>query len=154
MMELDLSNLLVAVIDDNRTMRHIVSSILRKCNVGCVIEAENGADALEQFELVQPDIIFCDWLMQPVTGIEFLRKVRAGEGKIASDTPIIMMTSQVEAASVLEAKRAGVTSYLAKPVTVGAIMARLVAVLGSSANPKPQGLVAAVPHLSRLRNPA
>ncbi len=152
-MELDLSDLLVAVIDDNRTMRHIVSTILHKCNVGCVIEAENGADALEQFELVRPDVIFCDWVMQPISGIEFLRKVRAGEAKIDSDTPVIMMTSQVEASQVLEAKRAGVSGYLAKPVTVGGIMARLLAVLGHEVSvAKPQKFAASLPHLSRVRS--
>lgn len=153
-MELDLSGLLVAVIDDNRTMRHIVGSILRKTNVGCVIEAENGADALEQFELVQPDVIFCDWVMKPISGIEFLRKVRAGEAKIDPNTPVIMMTSQVEQAQVLEAKKAGVSGYLAKPVTVGAIMARLLAVLGADVGSKPQKLAATVPHLSRVRSSA
>ena len=145
----------MAVVDDNRTMRHIVGTILRKCNVGCVVEAENGADALEQFELVQPDIIFCDWVMKPISGIEFLRKVRAGEAKIDSNTPVIMMTSQVEAGQVLEAKRAGVSGYLAKPVTVGGIMARLLAVLGPEVGAaKPQKFMAAVPHLSRHRNSA
>lgn len=145
----------MAVIDDNRTMRHIVGTILRKCNVGCVVEAENGAEALEQFELVQPDVIFCDWVMKPISGIEFLHKVRAGEAKIDSNTPVIMMTSQVEAGQVLEAKRAGVSGYLAKPVTVGGIMARLLAVLGPEVGAaKPQKFAATVPHLSRVRSSA
>ena len=130
---MDLSHLLVVVIDDNRTTRHIVSGILQKFKVGHIFEAENGADALEQITAVAPDIIFCDWLMQPVNGIEFVRRVRAGATTISRDTPIIMMTSQVEASQVLEAKEAGVSGYLAKPLTAGRVVAQLVAHLSGDA---------------------
>jgi len=144
---LDLSNLMFAVIDDSKMMRHIVSSILHKCNAGCILEAENGAEALAQFELVQPNIIFCDWVMQPISGIEFLRTIRSGESKIDPQTPIIMMTSQVEMPFIIEAKEAGVTGYLAKPVSMSGVIARLTAVLNGGADVRPRTLHA-VPRIA------
>jgi two-component system chemotaxis response regulator CheY len=129
----DFSELLIAVIDDNRFMRHVVAEILRKLEVGCVIEAENATAAFDRLAMVQADVIFCDWVMRPLTGIEFLRKVRAGETRIDRDTPIIMMTSQIEAAQVLEARAAGISGYIAKPITLKAVTNQLTAVVAGLA---------------------
>ena len=132
-MQLDLSQLLVMIIDDNRFIRRLVHEILRGFNVGYVVEAENGADALEKFKVAKPDIVFCDWLMQPMTGLELLREVRAGRTPVSSNTPVIMMTGQLDVDSVLAARDLGVSGYLAKPVTVDGVMTRIVDVVGAAA---------------------
>ncbi|HLG85824.1 MAG TPA: response regulator [Alphaproteobacteria bacterium] len=132
-MQLDLSQLLVMIIDDNRFIRRLVHEILRGFNVGFIVEAENGADAMEKFKVAKPDIVFCDWLMQPTTGLELLREVRAGRTALSSNTPVIMMTGQLDVDSVLAARDLGVSGYLAKPVTVDGVMTRIVDVVGASA---------------------
>ena len=132
-MQLDLSQLLVLVIDDNRFIRRVVHEILRGFNVGYIIEAENGDDALEKFKVVKPDIILCDWLMRPTSGIELLRQIRSSNTPISARTPVIMMTGQLDVSSVLEAREVGVDGYIAKPVTVDGVMTRLVDVIRSSA---------------------
>jgi CheY-like chemotaxis protein len=127
--KLDLSECLIAVIEDNQFMRHIVSGILRKLDVGCVVEADSAVAAFDRLALVRPDVIFVDWVMEPMTGIEFLRQVRKGETPIDRTTPIIMMTSQTEAGQVIAARDAGVSGYLAKPITVRGVTTQLGAVL-------------------------
>src|SRR5579871_1476388 len=103
-MQLDLSQLLVMIIDDNRFIRRLVHEILRGFNVGYIVEAENGADAIDKFKVAKPDIVFCDWLMQPVSGLELLREVRAGRTPITSSTAFVMMTGQLDVTSVLAAR--------------------------------------------------
>ena len=70
--------------------------------------------------------------MAPLTGIDFLRKIRAGETPINRQTPVLMLTGQLDASHVLEARDVGVSGYLAKPVTVGGIMTRLIDVVRST----------------------
>ena len=132
-MQLDMSRLLVMVIDDNKFIRRLVHEILRGFDVGYIVEAENGADAIEKFKLAKPDIVLCDWLMQPMTGLELLREVRAGRTALNPQTPIIMMTGQLDVSSVLKARSLGVSAYLAKPVTVDGVMTRIIDVIGASA---------------------
>jgi CheY-like chemotaxis protein len=132
-MQLDMSQLLVMIIDDNRFIRRLVHEILRGFNVGYIVEAENGADAIEKFKVAKPDLIFCDWLMQPMSGLELLREVRAGRTPLATQTPIIMMTGQLDVDSVLAARDLGVSAYLAKPVTVEGVMTRILDVVSTSA---------------------
>src|SRR5579883_1128404 len=132
-MQRDLSQLLVLIIDGERFIRRLVHAILRGFNVGFIVEAENGADAMEKFKVAKPDIVFCDWLMQPTTGLELLREVRAGRTALSSNTPVIMMTGQLDVDSVLAARDLGVSGYLAKPVTVDGVMTRIVDVVGASA---------------------
>jgi len=132
-MQLDLSQLLVLIVDDNRFIRRVVHEILRGFNVGYIIEAENGEDALEKFKVVKPDIILCDWLMRPMSGMDLLRSIRAGNTPLSARTPVIMMTGQLDVSSVLEAREVGVDGYIAKPVTVDGVMTRIVDVIRSTA---------------------
>ena len=132
-MQLDMSQLLVMIVDDNRFIRRLVHEILRGFNVGYIVEAEHGADAIEKFKVAKPDIIFCDWLMQPMSGLELLREVRAGKTPLPTQTPLIMMTGQLDVDSVLAARDLGVSAYLAKPVTVEGVMTRILDVVGASA---------------------
>src|ERR1700733_8652343 len=125
-MRLDLSQLSVLVVDDNKFIRRIVREILRGFNVGFILEAEDGADALEKLKVSRPDIIICDWVMRPMTGMDFLREIRSGKTPIDADTPVLMMTGQLDAKHVLEARAVGVSGYLAKPISAQGMMTRLI----------------------------
>ena len=131
-MRLDLSEMSVMVVDDNKFIRLLVVEILRGFNVGYVTEAENGQDALDKLDSAHPDLVLCDWLMQPITGLEFLKQVRDGKTALDRSTPVVMMTGQLDATSVLKARSVGVSGYIAKPVTVDGVMNRLVDVIRQS----------------------
>ena len=69
----------VMIVDDSKAMRMIVKRTLGKTDVGrCdVVEAENGADALNKLPIERPDVVLCDWNMPEMSGIEFLQKLRS-----------------------------------------------------------------------------
>ena len=66
--------------------------------------------------------------MEPMTGIELLRKVRADE-KI-NGTPFIMVTAESNTENVIAAKQAGVDNYIVKPFNAGTLKKKLASVIG------------------------
>ncbi len=106
------------VVDDSRVMRNIIMQSLR--NTGLAefefTEAEDGADALARFRPRRTDILFVDWNMPKMSGIDFVREVRAQDG--AAHLPIVMITSEKRMGHVEEAlDDAGATLYITKPFT-------------------------------------
>ena len=90
----DFSKLTVLLVDDNEFIRKLLGDILRSFRVGKVIQAAGVAQALSHLAAVQPDVIFCDWLMAPVDGLSLLRAVRHGQTPIDPKTPIVMLTGK------------------------------------------------------------
>jgi two-component system, chemotaxis family, chemotaxis protein CheY len=87
-------------------------------------EAEDGIEALAKFDPTKVDIVFADWKMPRLTGIDFVRKVRAS-GK-ADHIPIVMVTGENTMGSVEEAlDGARADLYITKPYTVDELRKRL-----------------------------
>lgn len=125
----DFSSLKVLVIDGNRYMRQVMRNVLGTFGIYSTADATDGKTALERLEEFKPDIIFTGYNLQPVDGILFTRIVRAGKAPVNRATPIVMVTSHTEAATVFKARDAGITEFLAKPVSSKLIGLRLRAVL-------------------------
>ena len=105
----------ILVVDDSRIMRNIVKSNFTEMKMPFqCIEAENGKQALQLLESNNITIVFLDWNMQEMDGIEFLKKVRAMPKY--TDLPVIMVTSEAGKFSVIEALQQGATDYIIKPV--------------------------------------
>jgi two-component system chemotaxis response regulator CheY len=84
-------------------------------NIPCdFVEAANGREALRQLELQKIDLVLLDWNMPELSGIEFLKKVRAMDQY--KTLPIVMVTSEAARYNVIEALKHGATDYLIKPV--------------------------------------
>jgi two-component system chemotaxis response regulator CheY len=120
-------NILVA--DDNAHMRAIVVAVLKGLGLDNVREAANGADALGILREWHPDVAIVDFRMDPIDGVEFTRLVRNAEGSANPYLPIIMLTGYADRVRVFEARDAGVTELIVKPVTAQAMIARLNAVI-------------------------
>ena len=107
----------ILLIDDSRTQRRIQKNILieHKIPEPCIFEAENGKQALEIMDTREFGLIVLDWNMPELNGIEFIKKVRAVD--MWKDIPVVMVTSEAEKRYLLAAIEAGVTSYVAKPIT-------------------------------------
>jgi len=105
----------ILVVDDSIIMRNIVKNTFGAMKVpfDC-LEAENGKQALRQLETNEITIVFLDWNMPGMDGIEFLKAVRAMPKY--KDLPIIMVTSERGKFSVIEALQSGATDYIVKPV--------------------------------------
>ncbi len=124
----------VLIVDDDIHSRQIVKGILRPLGVRNIREADNGADALRELKTFAADIVFCDWNMDPLDGLEFTRMVRTASDSPNPFVPIIMLTAHNEFTHVTTARDAGINEYLIKPVTPKSLYARICAVID---NPRP-----------------
>jgi two-component system chemotaxis response regulator CheY len=106
------------VIDDSRVMRNMVMQSLIKSRLAEFefVEAEDGAVALGKFNPDEIDIAFVDWNMPNMTGIEFVRQVRARGDN--AHIPLVMVTSEKTMGKIEEAlDAAGASAYVCKPFT-------------------------------------
>ena len=123
------NNMSILVADDNAHMRAIVVAVLRSLGFEKVREARNGAEALGILKEWTADVAIVDFRMDPVDGVEFTRLVRNAEGSANPYLPIIMLTGYADRTRVFEARDAGVTELIVKPVTPQAVIGRLNAVI-------------------------
>lgn len=118
----------VLIVDDFATMRRILKNIMKQIGFSDITEAENGKDALKTLKSEQVGLVLCDWNMPEMAGIEVLNAVRADEA--LKSTPFIMVTAEAQKENILEAVKAGVSSYIVKPFTADTIEEKLQKVFG------------------------
>ena len=109
-------SLRVLLVDDNQHMRAIVTTVLAGVGVRQVRETRDGAEALEALRDWPADLAIVDFQMFPVDGVEFTRMVRNAPDSRNPYLPIIMMTGHSEKSRVCDARDAGVTEFVAKPL--------------------------------------
>jgi CheY-like chemotaxis protein len=124
----------VLVVDDNQHMRKLVLTILQAFGVIQIYEAADGNRAWAMLREANPDVVILDWMMDGMTGIDLVKLVRTSPQTPNPFVPIIMLTGYTQIDHVRQARDAGVNEFLAKPVSVKAIMSRLVSVIE---NPRP-----------------
>ena len=124
----------VLLVDDNQHMRSIVSAVLGGVGVSQVRECWDGAEALSALRQWSADVAIVDFHMAPVDGVEFTRMVRNAADSPNPFLPIIMLTGYSERSRVMEARDAGVTEFIVKPVTARSVLNRLNNVIH---NPRP-----------------
>lgn len=111
----------ILLVEDTEITRRIVHKMLYKLGFTHVKEAESGMQAREEIDKSlaagKPfQLIISDWNMTGFTGLQLLKHVRANLR--TSSIPFIILTSNIEKEYVMEAIRAGVTNYLAKPFPI------------------------------------
>lgn len=121
----DYSSLSVLLVDDSLYMRRIIRILLNSFGVRNIEEAEDGAIALELFELCQPDLVITDWMMPVFDGLELTRAIRNLDTSSSPYTAIIMMSGFCERSKVIKARDAGVTEFLAKPMSAQHLYERI-----------------------------
>lgn len=121
------TNLNVLIVDDYKTMLRIIKNLLNQIGFTNVDEATDGTMALEMFGKKEYGLIISDWNMEPMSGFDFLKKVRAGEKN--KDVPFIMITAESKTDNVIEAKKAGVSNYIVKPFNANVLKEKILSVL-------------------------
>lgn len=124
-MSAELANLRFLLVDDNQHMRAIVSTILKGVGVKHVREAMDGAEALQAMRDGLVDIAIVDFKMSPLDGVQFTQLVRNSPDSVDPFLPIIMLTGFAERHRVFEARDAGVTEIVVKPVTARSLLDRI-----------------------------
>jgi two-component system chemotaxis response regulator CheY len=120
-----LSDLSFLVVDDNRHMVGVLRVLLEAFGVAHIYESYDVASALKSFSTLQPDIIIVDYNMAPLNGLEFVRQVRRSPDSPNLYVPILLVTAHSERRRLNEARDAGVTEILTKPVTAKDFYARV-----------------------------
>lgn len=118
----------VLVVDDYQTMIRIMRNLLKQLGFENVDEAADGAEALGKMREKKYGLVISDWNMEPMTGYELLREVRADES--LRPTPFIMVTAESKTENVIAAKKAGVNNYIVKPFNVQTLKSKMTSVLG------------------------
>lgn len=119
-MSSQLANLKVLIADDHFLIRQFVRNTLQDSKVTNVQTAADGNEAIDlvqkAYEGNQPyDIVFLDWNMPTISGIEVLNYFRARPEY--AQTAFVMLTAESEQQNIMKAIKAGATSYIIKPVS-------------------------------------
>lgn len=122
-------NMEILIVDDYQTMLRIIKNLLGQLGFKNVDEASDGQQAYEMFEKKHYGLIISDWNMEPMSGIDFLRKVRSSSSGNAK-VPFIMITAESKTENVVEAKKAGVSNYIVKPFNAETLKSKMSSVLG------------------------
>jgi two-component system, chemotaxis family, chemotaxis protein CheY len=113
------------VVDDSGIMRKMVMKCLNDTKLAAFMftEATDGVDALAKFDPAKIQMLFVDWNMPNMNGIDFVRKVR---GERASSVPVVMITTEGTMGKVEEAMdQCGVNGYVVKPFTAEVLQKKL-----------------------------
>jgi two-component system, chemotaxis family, chemotaxis protein CheY len=119
-------NMSVLVVDDYSTMIRIIRNLLRQLGFVDVDDASDGASALQKMNIKRYGLVISDWNMEPMTGYDLLRQVRANPE--LETTPFIMVTAESKTENVIAAKKAGVDNYIVKPFNAQTLKAKIEAV--------------------------
>ena len=119
----------VLLADDNPHMRQIVSVLLTNFGIRQIRAVRDGEQALQMLRAWQPDLAIVDFKMDPIDGVEFTRQIRNSSESRNPYLPIIMMTGHSARARVYEARDAGVTEFVVKPVNARTLLDRIMAVI-------------------------
>jgi len=118
----------VLIVDDYRTMLRIIGGLLSKLGFTNIDEATDGTDAYAKLKGKHYGFVISDWNMEPMSGFELLKKVRADEQ--LKNLPFIMVTAEAKSENVVAARKAGVNNYIIKPFSGEVLKAKLKSVIG------------------------
>ncbi len=124
-MAVDLS-MPILVVDDYNTMIRIIRNLLKQLGFDDIDDASDGTMALGKLQEKKYGLVISDWNMEPMTGYELLKEVRADPS--LAKTPFIMVTAESKTENVIAAKKAGVNNYIVKPFNAQTLKSKIDAV--------------------------
>jgi two-component system, chemotaxis family, chemotaxis protein CheY len=118
----------ILIVDDYKTMLRIVRNLLNQLGFNNVDEATDGSTALQKLRERNFGLVISDWNMEPMTGLQLLKEVRA-DMKLKG-MPFIMVTAESKTENVVAAKEAGVNNYIVKPFNAATLKQKIASVIG------------------------
>ncbi len=129
MRDFDLSPLSFLVVDDNHHMISILRELLRALGAGTVHDARDAADAFEIVRSSPIDLAIVDYLMEPLDGLDFIRLIRTAQDSYDPELPVLLLTAHTERARIQEARDAGASDVVRKPISAKSLYQRIQALL-------------------------
>ena len=113
----------VLIVDDYGTMRRIIRDLLTQLGYDDVDEASTGREALEKLRAAHYGLVISDWQMEPMTGYDLLKEVRADER--LRETPFIIVTAEAQRDHLAAAQRIGADQWLVKPFSATGLESKI-----------------------------
>ena len=123
----------ILIVDDYKTMIRIIRNLLKQLGFEDVDEAADGSEALNKMRGRKYGLVISDWNMEPMTGYELLKEVRADPS--LGRTPFIMVTAESKTENVIAAKKAGVNNYIVKPFNAQTLQHKIESVFPDQPTP-------------------
>ena len=118
----------ILLVDDAAIMRMMLKDTLTKNGYTDLYEAVDGADAVEKFSEVQPDLVIMDITMPNKDGLEALKEIRAKDGS----ANIVMCSAMGQESMVMEAVRSGAKDFIVKPFKADRVLKTVNNILGGA----------------------
>lgn len=122
-------NMNVLIVDDIAAMLRVLRHLLKQLNFRNIDQAADGSEALAKLRAGDFGLVISDWQMEPMTGIDLVREMRAD--KKLKHLPFVMVTAETQKDRLAVAKEAGVDTTIIKPLTADSLRKTLVGVLGN-----------------------
>ena len=113
----------ILIVDDSGAVRSVVRRLLTQLGFKNIDEAPDGEAALKKISAQHFSLVISDWNMEPMSGQILLENVRAN--KNYANLPFIMMTADPSIERIVQAKKAGVTSFINKPFRAEELQAKI-----------------------------
>lgn len=116
----------ILIVDDAAFMRKVIRDTLTKSGYTELYEAVDGADAVEKYGEISPDLVLMDITMPNMDGLEALKAIRAKD----SNANVVMCSAMGQEAMVMEAVQAGIKDFIVKPFKDDRLMKTVYSILG------------------------
>ncbi|MGG1660793.1 response regulator transcription factor [Brevibacillus sp. NRS-1366] len=120
----------ILIIEDDPKIRRLLKLYLEREGYE-VVEAENGEEGMEAFQMFDPCFVITDLMMPKLSGEAFCKWIR---GELKSDIPLIMLTAKITEAERIEGLKMGADDYITKPFSPQEVVTRVNTVLRRTAN--------------------
>ncbi len=116
----------ILIVDDAAFMRMMIKDILVKNGYEVIGEAADGAEAIEKYKELKPDLVTMDITMPEMDGIMALKEIK----KIDPDAKVIMCSAMGQQAMVIDAIQAGAKDFIVKPFQADRVIEAIKKTLG------------------------
>lgn len=154
MLDTIFSEMTVLIVEDDEALLEPLKHMVRDFGVLSVLTAHDGEDGISQLRDTPVDMVISDCRLTPGNGLEFVRRLRHGEGGADPATPIIMLAADDERSRVEAAHDIGVNGFIDKPVSPSSLYSQMLSVttkprdfiniegyIGPDRREKPRGVV-------------
>ena len=117
----------ILLVDDAAFMRKVVKDTLSKNGYTDLYEAVDGADAVEKYNEISPDLVIMDITMPNMDGLEALKEIRAKNNA----ANVVMCSAMGQEAMVIEAIQSGAKDFIVKPFKPDRILKTVTSIVGN-----------------------
>ena len=116
----------ILLVDDAAFMRKVIKNTLSKAGYTDLHEAVDGADAVEKFNSLKPDLVLMDITMPNMDGLEALKAIRAADG----NANVVMCSAMGQETMVIDAIRSGAKDFIVKPFKGERVLKTVTSIVG------------------------